>query len=128
MGACSSSSPVTLPSRVGSYDGHAGNPIRNGPRHMPDPNSIPLFRCSNCFALYQVTKAQAGPETVDLKIACQVCNGHLPAREGQSVLKYFLLRKASRLDVQRARQGFLRAKPTVRRKKASAPNMKKSRS
>ena len=93
-------------------------------RDMPDPNSVPLFRCKSCFALYQVVKTQAGPETVDPQIACRVCNGPLAAREGQFVLKYFLLREASRLDARRARQGFLRAKPTVRRKNAS--NIKKA--
>ena len=77
---------------------------------MPDPNSVPLVHCSNCQALYQVVKAQAGPETVDLEIACRVCNGPLTAREGQFVLKYFLLREASRLDIRRAQQGSLRAK------------------
>jgi hypothetical protein len=81
---------------------------------MPDPNSIPLFRCSSCFALYQVIKALAGSETVDLKIACHVCGEPFVAREGQFVLKYFLLREATRLDVRRARQGFLR-KPAARR-------------
>jgi hypothetical protein len=82
---------------------------------MPDPNSVPLFRCKSCFALYQVVKTQAGPETVDPQIAYRVCNGPLAAREGQFVLKYFLLREASRLDARRARQGFLRAKPTAQR-------------
>jgi hypothetical protein len=77
---------------------------------MPDPNSVPLVHCSNCQALYQVVKAQAGPETVDLEIACRVCNGPLTAREGQFVLKYCLLREASRLDIRRAARGFLRAK------------------
>jgi hypothetical protein len=88
---------------------------------MPDPNAVPLFRCKSCFALYQVVKAQAGPETVDLEIACRVCSEPLLAREGQFVFKYFLLREASHLDARRARQGFLRAKPTARRKKASVP-------
>jgi hypothetical protein len=87
---------------------------------MPGPNLVPLFRCSSCFALYQVTKAPAGPETVDLKIACQVCDEPLVAREGQFVLKYFLLRKATRLDVKRAKQGSLwgkgRPKPPPRPK------------
>jgi hypothetical protein len=96
-------------------------------RDMPDPNSVPLVHCSNCQALYQVVKAQEGPETVDLEIACQVCKGPLTARQGQFVLKYFLLREASRLDVRRARQGSLRAKPTARRKKASVSQMKKPR-
>jgi hypothetical protein len=91
---------------------------------MSDPTAIPLYRCPSCFALYQVIKAQAGPDTVDLKIACQVCNWPLLAREEKSALKYFLLRKASRLDVQRARRGFLRAKPAARVKNASSPNGK----
>jgi hypothetical protein len=55
----------------------------------------------------------SGPETVDPQIACRVCNGPLAAREGQFVLKSFLLREASRLDARRALQGFLRAKPRV---------------
>ena len=67
---------------------------------MPAPNSVPLVHCSNCQALYQVVKAEAGPETVDLEIACRVCNGPLTARQGQFVLKYFLLREASRLAAQ----------------------------
>jgi hypothetical protein len=94
---------------------------------MPDPNAVPLFRRKSCFALYQIVKAPAGPETVDLGIACRVCSGPLAAREGQFVLKYFLLREASRMDVLRARQGSVRAKPTARRKKASVPNTKKPR-
>ena len=50
--------------------------------------------CPSCNALYQVVKAEAGPETVALEIACSVCSRPLVAREGQFVLKYFLLRKA----------------------------------
>jgi hypothetical protein len=94
---------------------------------MPDPNAVPLFHCKKCFALYQIVKAPAGPETVDLEIACRVCNAPLPAREGIFVLKYFLLREASRMDVRRARQGSVRAKLTERHKKASVPSTKKPR-
>jgi hypothetical protein len=83
---------------------------------MPDTNAIPLFRCKSCLALYQIVKAPAGPETADLKIACKLCNAPLRAREGQFILKYFLLREASRVDVLRARQGYVRAKPSARRK------------
>jgi hypothetical protein len=53
------------------------------------PNAVPLFRYSNCCAPYQVQRAR---ETVDLEIACRVCNGPHAAREGQFVLKWFLLR------------------------------------
>ena len=91
---------------------------------MADPNGIPLFRCKSCFALYQIVKAPAGPETADRNSACTACNVPLPAREGRFVLKYFLLRKASRVDVQRARQGSVRAKPSARPKKAPPPNTK----
>jgi hypothetical protein len=61
---------------------------------MPSPNATPLFRCPSCNALYQVVKAEAGPETVALEIACSVCSGPVVAREGQFIIKYFLLRKA----------------------------------
>jgi hypothetical protein len=93
---------------------------------MPDHNAVPLFRCKSCFALYQIVKAPAGLETVDRKIACRVCNESLAAREGQFVLKYFLLREATRLDARRAQQGSVRAKPTARHK-ASVPNTKEPR-
>jgi hypothetical protein len=41
---------------------------------MPDPNAVPLFRCKSCFALYQVVKAQAGPETVEPRFQKQMGN------------------------------------------------------
>ena len=57
---------------------------------MPSPNPPPFFRCPSCKALFQVVKAEAGPETADLEVACSICSGPLVAREGQFVLKYFL--------------------------------------
>jgi hypothetical protein len=69
-------------------------PRRRRPRYLPDPKSIPLFRCSSCFALYQVTEAKA-PETADLKTTCEVCSAPLPARREEVALKYFFLRKAT---------------------------------
>ena len=42
--------------------------------------------------LYHLVKAQAGPEFVDGEIGCCHCGEPLPGREGQYVLKYFLLR------------------------------------
>ena len=56
--------------------------------------STGTVNCSHCNALYQVIRAEAGPETTERDVACRVCGGPLPAREGQLVLKYFLLRKA----------------------------------
>jgi hypothetical protein len=75
---------------------------------MASPNPPPFVRCPSCKALYQVVKGEAGPETVDLdEVACSICSGPLVAREGQFILKYFLLRKAIPVKGPTA----LRAKP-----------------
>jgi hypothetical protein len=77
---------------------------------MAGQPSLPLFKCPSCGALYQLVKAEAGSETVDHKIACRVCGGPFAAREGQYVLKYFLLRKGGRVDARLALQGSRQAK------------------
>jgi hypothetical protein len=59
-------------------------------------NRPSLFFCPNCQALYQVVKVEAGPETTNREIACRLCDAPFPAREGQFVLKYFMVRKPSR--------------------------------
>ena len=59
------------------------------------------FKCPNCDALYQVIKAEAGPETVDSEISCGICGRPLDGRDGEFVLKYFLLREAGRKQVWR---------------------------
>jgi hypothetical protein len=51
-----------------------------------------FFNCPKCKMLYHFVKAQAGPESVDGEIGCCHCGEPLPGREGQYVLKYFLLR------------------------------------
>jgi predicted Zn finger-like uncharacterized protein len=56
---------------------------------MPNPNTAP-FKCPNCQALYQVVRMEAGP-TNDRAITCHSCGSPLPPREGQFILKYFLL-------------------------------------
>ena len=65
------------------------------------------FKCEHCDALYQVIKAEAGPETLDNEINCRFCGRPLAGRDGKFVLKYFLLRKAAR------RQGWRKAATTV---------------
>ena len=60
------------------------------------PPTFKSFKCPHCQALYQIV--EAGPETVFQKVTCCVCGGPLPAREGKFVLKYFLLRKAGRVQ------------------------------
>jgi predicted Zn finger-like uncharacterized protein len=54
------------------------------------------FTCPNCQALYEIVKVEAGPETEKREIICRACGGSLTAREGEFVLKYFLLRKGIR--------------------------------
>jgi hypothetical protein len=56
-----------------------------------------FFHCPDCNALYQVVKTEAGPETVDQEITCRGCGAPWAGREGKFVLKYFLLRKSSRV-------------------------------
>ncbi len=60
------------------------------------PRSFNTFTCPNCGALYQVVKVERGPETVDQELTCLSCGGPLSSGEGQSVLKYFLMRNAGR--------------------------------
>ena len=57
------------------------------------PSAFDFFTCLNCKALYQFVKVDAGPETVDRALRCVVCGTPLASREGEFVLKYFLLRK-----------------------------------
>jgi hypothetical protein len=76
---------------------------------MTNQKEPPFFRCPNCNALYQVVRAKAGPEIVDFEGACGLCGGALVAREGQFVLKYYLLRKAIRED-SRTGRGSKRAR------------------
>jgi predicted Zn finger-like uncharacterized protein len=61
------------------------------------PASFPSFTCPNCQALYQVVKVEVGPETVDRAVSCRSCGEALPGREGNFVLKYFLLRHDGRV-------------------------------
>jgi hypothetical protein len=68
------------------------------------------FNCPNCDALYQIVKVEAGLETIDAQVTCRICGAPLPGREGGMVLKYFLLRKAARVDP-RVRRISQRARP-----------------
>ena len=60
------------------------------------PRTFDTFTCPSCKAFYQVVKVEAGPETADSEIRCSVCDVPLAGREGEFVLKYFLLREATR--------------------------------
>jgi hypothetical protein len=63
------------------------------------------FQCPNCGALYQVIKCEAGPETDDRRITCRACAAPLVGRDGQFVLKYFLLRPPRSDGPQRMKSG-----------------------
>jgi transcription elongation factor Elf1 len=54
------------------------------------------FTCPKCKALYQVVEVEAGRETIDRELTCQVCGGPLASREGKFVQKYFFLREVIR--------------------------------
>ncbi len=54
------------------------------------------FNCSNCDALYQLVRVVARERTTDRRVTCRVCGSPLPARKGEFICEYFLLRKATR--------------------------------
>ena len=56
------------------------------------------FICPNCHALYRVVGVEIGLEIVEREVTCLACGGPMPAREGNLVLKYFLLRKGGRIQ------------------------------
>ena len=58
------------------------------------------FSCADCNALYYLIKVEAGPETVDRDLNCKACGAPLPARDGQFVLMYSLLRKPSKASLE----------------------------
>jgi prepilin signal peptidase PulO-like enzyme (type II secretory pathway) len=63
---------------------------------MGRPAKFRFFTCPSCAALYQVVRAEAGPETEVSELACPVCGGPLAPRDGKFILKYFLLREGRR--------------------------------
>ena len=66
---------------------------------MPGCRPRQSFACPKCNSFYELIKVEAGPETVHREVACRSCETPLPGMEGKFVLKYFLLRKASRGQV-----------------------------
>ena len=60
------------------------------------------FTCPNCAAVYEVIRVEAD-RADDREINCLNCGEPLAARDGQFVLKYFLLRRPG--ERKRARYG-----------------------
>ena len=81
----------------------AGDRLQLPPRWFLSENQSVLY-CVGCDALYEVVRAEAGPESSDGEIPCRVCGAPLAPRDGEYVLKYFLLRKAGRQQGLRKRQ------------------------
>jgi hypothetical protein len=60
------------------------------------PPSFISFTCPNCQALYQVVKVEAGRETAFHDVPCLACGAPLSGRDGEFVVKYFMLRHGTR--------------------------------
>jgi hypothetical protein len=50
-----------------------------------------LFDCPNSNAQYKLVRAEADPVATYRQIECYHCGGPLKGREGQLILKYFLV-------------------------------------
>jgi DNA-directed RNA polymerase subunit RPC12/RpoP len=62
------------------------------PRCEDVPPDVPAdFKCSKCNAHYKVVRVKAESQSLDRPLHCKVCNQPLAARDGEDVLKYFLL-------------------------------------
>lgn len=52
--------------------------------------------------LYHIVKVEAGPETACHDVTCRACGlAHFPDRDGEFVVKYFLLRHGARRRLRR---------------------------
>jgi len=49
------------------------------------------FTCPQCESRYRLVRAKAGPGTSDQPVHCVVCGHALAPRDGEYVLKYFLI-------------------------------------
>jgi predicted RNA-binding Zn-ribbon protein involved in translation (DUF1610 family) len=74
-------------------------------RVMPVSPPTTRFDCPNCGAKYNLVRAEAGSDTRDREITCRKCGGPLQGREGNYVLKYFLV---DRPKVRAAKAGVTR--------------------
>ena len=66
---------------------------------MSRPAKFRFFTCPSCAALYQVVKAEAGPETGTSELACLVCGGN-PIEQAFAKIKHWM-RSAQKLNDRR---------------------------
>ncbi|HLH94739.1 MAG TPA: hypothetical protein VKW08_06435 [Xanthobacteraceae bacterium] len=52
---------------------------------------VTRFECPQCKAGYKVVRVEAPPASVEQDIVCVRCGAPLQARDGNFVLKYFLM-------------------------------------
>ena len=70
---------------------------------MPNTLSTP-FDCPQCGAKYKLVRAEADEQTIDRQITCRKCGAPLQGRQGNAVLKYFLVdRPRARALMERVR-------------------------
>jgi predicted Zn finger-like uncharacterized protein len=49
------------------------------------------FTCPQCKSHYKLVRVKPGPRTTNRAVLCKVCGHSLAPREGEDVLKYFLI-------------------------------------
>jgi len=49
------------------------------------------FICPQCKSRYKLVRAEPGPRTTSRPVHCKVCRHPFAPREGENVLKYFLI-------------------------------------
>jgi transcription elongation factor Elf1 len=63
-----------------------------GENHMP--KHAEPFNCPTCNGRYKLVRADADDQSSSGQIECYYCGGPLIGREGQLVLKYFVVDKS----------------------------------
>lgn len=54
------------------------------------------FTYSQCGAHYKVVRVKAESQSFDRLLHCKVCKQQLAARDGEDILKYFLISRPAR--------------------------------
>jgi hypothetical protein len=79
------------------------------------PPTFVSFMCPNCKRLYHVVKAKAGSDTTFHEVTCRACRlAQFPGRDGEFVVKYFMLRLGARRCQRRVRATPIRRNNAVR--------------
>jgi hypothetical protein len=63
--------------------------------------SIDTFMCPTCGAAYRLIRVLADPALADCEIACRNCGAALLGREGDQVLKYFMINQPGKTRASR---------------------------